>query len=92
MLTIIDLSPKNNRPKIRGIISRYAWRIGRVVWSWPKVGIRYDIEKEILRSGVPFCVLFIWKNSKKAIGIEVKILGKSTRQDVETGLYLVDPK
>ncbi len=87
MLVIINDSLKVNSKKIRAIIGRYAWRVSRDVWIWPKQGIKNDILEELKIHENGIRILFLWPNRNMEFGYEFYIHGNANQRQTEMGLF-----
>ncbi len=87
MIVIINDSPKILSKKIRPIIGRYAWRIGRDVWIWPTKSVRQDILQELKSHAEGLRVIFVWPDKSKELGYDFFIHGDATHRQSELGLF-----
>jgi hypothetical protein len=87
LLVIINDSLKENSKKVRAIVGRYAWRVSRDVWIWPKQSLKYDILEELKAHQDGVRVLFIWPSKKMEFGYELIIHGQAKHRQTEYGLF-----
>ncbi|MFZ3228999.1 MAG: hypothetical protein WA160_02250 [Pseudobdellovibrio sp.] len=87
MIVIINDSLKLKSLKVRPIIGRYAWRIAKDVWIWPKPIVREEIIKELEDITLDITVIFIWTNKKSEFGYDLHIHGNATSRQTSLGFF-----
>ena len=81
---------EKHRPKIRGILSRYMWRIDSDVFIWKNSSVYYDISKELekLKDKSYFSVSFYTKSGETERGFRVRKIGKYSMKMMDSDLYM----
>lgn len=87
MLVALNFTEKSGSGRIRGILGRYLWRVGRDVWIWPYSSIMDDVIEELDRHSKYGSVVFYWKRSTKNTGFESRVFGSHPSPVTDFGLF-----
>jgi hypothetical protein len=87
MLIIINDSPKIFSKKVRAIIGRYAWRVSRDVWIWPKISIRLNVIDELEQHKEKISIIFLWPDKNTEFGFSHYVHGNFANCHTEHGFF-----